>query len=171
MNVMRLYISLLLALTCISCGSKDSESSPMAVDVATNESNGDAINGPPDYEGIVYEAGWLISSIDGTNLNWPDSEKLNWNKVTDPSAIDHRWVEILADNAHHSHGGIDKTNLSAEISRTAQIGNYMALRGGLRYSGARKDGSLVVLVGGDVSAVIDANKNTYIGYFRDKYAR
>jgi hypothetical protein len=98
-----------------------------------------------------------VVSVNGTNVNWPDSEKLKWIDVKDPKSIDPKLVAL-------GHAHVDPkigAAHSLRVDRYVAIGEYVLLCG--HFEPLFPDGGFCW--------VVNTRDMKYMGHFLDKGAR
>jgi hypothetical protein len=99
----------------------------------------------------------LVVSIHGTMVNYPDSEKLTWTAVKDPSSVDPRLVAL----GHAQVSPAIAASHALRVDRYAAIGEYVLFCG--HFDPAFPDGSFNWVVG--------RKDMKYVGHFLDKDSR
>ena len=104
---------------------------------------------------IEIDEGKWVRSINGTEINYPKSEELDWKPINN-NQINKQWIQNALINKHPS---LKSNNII--VHRITTISHYALICGGY-YPPIR---------GGDISFVIDTNNNEYVGHFFDHSSR
>ena len=151
--VLRMTTVLSAAALLLISGCDEGKSPPAAAPAAPPVA---AKPAAPQPDQVVVDAG-CVMSINGTSINYPDSEKLTWCEVKDQAAIDPKLIALgrAADNpaitAKHD----------VIVTRYATLGDHILLCGG--YNPPIRDGN--------ICWVINTKTMKYVGHFLDKDSR
>ncbi len=99
----------------------------------------------------------LVVSINGTKVNYPDSEKLNWIAVKDSNPVDPQLVAL-------GHAHVDAATAAKHVLRVyryATVDEYILLCG--QFDPPFPDGSF--------NWVVSKKDMKYVGHFLDKDSR
>ena len=111
----------------------------------------------PHQSSPCVVTGNMVSTINGIPINFPDSEKLNWIGMNDPSPID----PLLVALGYAQVTPTIKANHTLRVGRYAIIGEYILLCG--HYDPPLPDGSF--------NWVVNTNEMKYVGTFFDVNSR
>ena len=101
--------------------------------------------------------GDLVVSIDGINVNYPDSEKLNWIEVTDPNSVDPKFAKL----------GLAHVEPSIAAKHTLRVYRYATIREYVLLCASFDP----LFPDGSFNWVVNKNAMTYEGHFLDKDSR
>ena len=142
-----------LVLGLVVCGAPGPSTAPAtAPATATGPATATA---PADK--IVYIAEDLVKSINGTGMQFPDSEKLPWVDAKTFPAVD---AKFIAMGRAHAGPGLDAKHTLVP-TRCAVVGDYLFICA--MYEPAVRDGSF--------NWVVNTKTMTYVGSFFDKNSR